>query len=297
VQTTTEVNIPDCALRQSTRDFLGRAGRMLVGDEWVWAASGKTFETFDPATGRVLAKVAEAELPDVNAAVSAARRALETANITPADREHLLLRLAELVEAHADELAEIECLDNGKPIGVARLIDVVKAPAFIRYMAGWATRIDGSTIMPAVNLGPKVRLGAYTVNQPVGVVAGIIPRNFPLAMALWEVCPALVTGSTVVLKPAEQTPLSALRLGELILEAGVPAGVVNIVTGYDHKAGAALVGHPGINRMAFMGSNEVRNPIARAAAENSTRIREFGRERGKMAIDVYTETKSVVMAY
>ena len=269
------ISLPDYPLAPATRGFLGRAGRMLVGDEWTWAESGKTFDSFDPASGRVIARVASAGEADIDKAVAAARNALESSAwsvMLPADRERALLKLADLVEAHTDELSELESLDNGKPLTVARMIDVGKAPAFIRYMAGWATKIEGSTMRPSVNLGPKTRLMAYTLKEPVGVVAAIIPWNFPLAMALWKICPALATGSTVVLKPAEQTPLSALRLGELVLEAGIPAGVVNVVTGYGETAGAALAGHRGINKIAFTGSTEVGKIIARAAAENVTRV-------------------------
>jgi phenylacetaldehyde dehydrogenase len=273
--TSTDLQLPGYVLTQPTRDFLKRVGKMLIGSEWVWAASGKTLDSFDPATGRVIARVAAADKADVDRAVLAARSAVDTSawsSTLPAERERLLLKLADLIEARTEELAEIESLDNGKPLAVARMIDVGKAPAFVRYMAGWATKIEGSTIAPSVNLGPKARLTAYTLKEPVGVVGAIIPWNFPLAMALWKICPALATGSTVVLKPAEQTPLSALRLGELVLQAGFPPGVVNIVTGFGESAGAALAGHPGINKIAFTGSTEVGKLIARAAAENVTRM-------------------------
>jgi phenylacetaldehyde dehydrogenase len=262
-------------LSVETRAFLTRAGKLLIGGEWVPAASGRSFETLDPATGRVITSVASADKEDVDRAVRAARAALESppwSSMLPVERERLLLRLADLVERHAPELVELEALDNGKTAAVARMIDIGRAPNFIRYMAGWATKIEGTTVTPSVSMGPHVRFAAYTLKEPVGVVAGIIPWNFPFVMALWKLCPALATGSTVVLKPAEQTPLSALRLGELVLEAGFPPGVVNILTGHGEPAGAALVAHPGIDKIAFTGSTEVGKCIARAAAENVTRV-------------------------
>ena len=259
----------------ATQAFLARAGKMLIGGDWVAARSGKTFETLDPATARVIARVAAGDKEDVDRAVRQARNALEGSAWTgmlPAERERLLLKLADLVEKHTDELVEIESLDNGKPATVARLIDVGRAPNFIRYMAGWATKIEGSTITPSVSMGPQARFTAYTLKEPVGVVGAIIPWNFPFVMALWKMCPALATGSTIIIKPAEQTPLSALRLGELVLEAGFPPGVVNIVTGYGETAGAALASHAGLDKIAFTGSTAVGKAIARAAAENVTRV-------------------------
>lgn len=263
------------AVGDSARAFLARAGKMLIGGAWVDAASGETFDTRDPATGQVIASVASGDREDVDRAVRAARTALGSpswASLLPAERERLLLKLADLVEQNTDELIELEVIDNGKPASMARMIDIGRAPNFIRYMAGWATKIEGATISPSVRTGPQSRIMAYTLKEPVGVVAGIIPWNFPFVMALWKTCPALAAGNTVVLKPAEQTPLSALRLGELVLEAGFPEGVVNIVTGFGEKAGAALASHPGISKIAFTGSTEVGKAIARAAAENVTRV-------------------------
>jgi phenylacetaldehyde dehydrogenase len=263
------------SLSAGTRDFCSRTGKLLIGGDWVNAASGKTFETRDPATGIVITQVQAGDAEDIDRAVRQARLALEKSawtTLLPADRERLLLKLADLVEKHTSELVEIEALDNGKPASVARMIDIGRAPNFIRYMAGWATKIEGSTISPSVNVGPHARFTAYTLKEPVGVVGAIIPWNFPFVMALWKMCPALATGSTIVLKPAEQTPLSALRLGELVLEAGFPPGVVNIVTGFGETAGAALAKHPGIDKIAFTGSTAVGKSIARAAAENVTRI-------------------------
>jgi phenylacetaldehyde dehydrogenase len=272
---TAENILTEYPLDKAAREFLARAGKMLIDGKWVNAESGKTFDVFDPASGAVIAQVASADRADVDKAVRAARKALEEsawATMTPANREHLMLKLADLVEAHAEELAQLESLDNGKPLGFARMIDIGTAPSFIRYMAGWATKIGGETIHPSINMGPDVKFFAYTLKEPVGVAAAIIPWNFPLQMALWKLCPALATGSTIVLKPAEQTPLTALRLGELVLEAGIPPGVVNIVTGFGETAGAALAGHPGIDKVAFTGSTEVGKIVARAAADNVTRV-------------------------
>lgn len=255
--------------------FLARAGKMLIDGQWTEAASGESFETRDPATGRLIGRVAAGGAEDVDRAVAAARRALESGpwgRMLPVARERLLLNLADLVERHTDELVELESLDNGKPITIARMIDIGRAPNFIRYMAGWATKIEGATITPSVSMGPHARFHAYTLKEPVGVVGGIIPWNFPFVMALWKSCPALAAGSAVILKPAEQTPLSALRLGELIIEAGFPEGVVNIVTGLGETAGAALAAHPGIDKIAFTGSTAVGKAIARAAADNVTRV-------------------------
>lgn len=263
------------SLGEGTRAFLGRAGRMLVNGEWVAAASGETIDVFDPASERVIARVPNAGPADVDAAVRAAAAALESPvwrGMKPAARERCMLKLADLVEAHADELAEIESLDNGKLLGFAKMLDVGTAPPFIRYMAGWATKIEGSTIANSLDMGPQSQFISYTLKEPVGVVGAIIPWNFPLQMVLWKLCPALATGSTIVIKPAEQTPLSALRLAELIEAAGIPPGVVNVVTGTGEKTGAALTSHPRLDKIAFTGSTEVGKLIARAAADNVTRV-------------------------
>ena len=217
---------------------------MLINGKWVDAASGKTFPTYNPATGEVLANVAEGDKEDINRAVAAARAAFDTgpwSKITPSQRGKLIWKLADLIEKHAEEFAQLESLDNGKPVTVARMADVPGTIDMFRYMAGWATKIEGNTI-PISAHGAKFL--AYTLREPVGVVGQIIPWNFPLMMASWKLGPALATGCCVVLKPAEQTPLTALLLGELIQEAGIPDGVVNIVPGYGETAGAALSAHP-----------------------------------------------------
>jgi len=255
--------------------FVRQPRKMLIGGKWVGAASGKTFPTFNPATGDVLAQVAEGDREDIDRAVKAARKAFETGpwrRMTPSERGRLVWKLADLMEAHLEELAQLETLDNGKPITVSRAGDVPLAIDLFRYMAGWATKIEGNTIPISVPYTPGARYHAYTLREPVGVVGQIIPWNFPLLMAAWKLGPALAAGCTVVLKPAEQTPLSALRLGELFAEAGFPEGVVNIVTGYGETAGAALAAHPDVDKVAFTGSTAVGKLILAAAAGNLKKV-------------------------
>ena len=254
-------------------EFVARPRRMLIDGAWVEAASGKTFPVYDPATEEVIAHVAEGDTEDVERAVRAARRAFDTGpwrTVTPSERGRMLWRLADLLEAHLEEFAQLEALDNGKPLKVARAADVPLAVDMFRDMAGWAT----SRAIPShLGLtGPASQLFACTRHEPIGVVAQIIPWNFPLLMAAWKLAPALACGCTVVLKPAEQTPLSALRLGELIQEAGFPAGVVNIVSGYGETAGAALAAHPAVDKVAFTGSTEVGKLIVQAAAGNLKKV-------------------------
>ena len=251
--------------------FVAKKHRLLIDGKWVEAQSGKTFEVEDPATQAVIAHVPSGDQADIDLAVAAARRAFESgpwSRISPGDRSRLVWRLADLLEQHADEFAELEALDNGKPVTNARKDDVGGAINMFRYMAGWATRLNGETV-PVSSPG---NWHAYTLRQPVGVVGQIIPWNFPLLMAAWKLAPALAAGCTIVLKPAEQTPLSALRFGELIAEAGIPDGVVNIVTGYGETAGAALANHPDVDKVAFTGSTEVGKLIVKAAAGNLKRV-------------------------
>ncbi|MEW6642891.1 MAG: aldehyde dehydrogenase family protein [Pseudomonadota bacterium] len=262
------------AISQATRDFIAKARPMLIDGQWVQSRSGRTLPVFDPSNGQVLTTVPAGAAADVDDAVNAARSAFEGAEwrkFRPVDRERLLLRLADAVEAHGDELAELECLDNGKSLVLARRVDLKNTIEFLRYIAGWATKIEGSTVDVSF---PRPRDGdyfAYTRKEPVGVVGAIIPWNFPLMMAAWKIGPALATGCTIVLKPAEETPLTALRLGELLLEVGCPKGVVNIVTGEGPDAGAALASHPGIDKVAFTGSTEVGKLVGKAAMDNMTR--------------------------
>jgi len=262
-------------LLDEVSSFLAKPRPMWIGGRWVEAASGRCFETLDPARGEPLASVASGDAEDVDRAVAAARRAFEGSawgSITPSERGRLLGRLADAVEAHADELAQLESLDNGKPVAVARGADVPLAADCLRYYAGWATKIEGETIPVSVPFAPGARFLNYTLREPVGVVGQIIPWNFPLLMAAWKLGPALAAGCTVVLKPAEQTPLTALRLGTLIEETGFPDGVVNIVTGFGETAGAALAAHPGVDKVAFTGSTEVGKLIVKAAAGNLKKV-------------------------
>src|SRR3954451_13555263 len=238
------------------REFLAAdTHELLIDGERVAAAGGATFDTPDPSTGERLATVGHAGAQDVDRAVQAARRAFEEGSdwrkMSAADRGRRIYALAGLIEAHADELAQLESLDNGKPLKFARAVDVAQTIAHLEYYAGWPTKIEGDTIPVAGR-----DLFCYTRREPVGVCGQIIPWNFPLLMAAWKLGPALAAGCTVVLKPAEQTPLTALRLGELALEAGIPPGVVNVVTG-DGETGAALVDHPGVDKIAFTGSTAV----------------------------------------
>jgi phenylacetaldehyde dehydrogenase len=223
----------------------------------------------------VLARVAEGDREDIDRAVKAARAAFDSgpwSRMTASERGRAIWKLADLIEQHLQEFAELETLDNGKPLKVARAADVPLAVDLFRYMAGWATKIEGNTIPISVPYTPGAKYHAYTLREPVGVVGQIIPWNFPLLMAAWKLGPALATGCTVVIKPAEQTPLSCLRLGELVQEAGIPDGVVNIVPGYGETAGAALAAHPDVDKIAFTGSTEVGKLILQAAAGNLKKV-------------------------
>jgi phenylacetaldehyde dehydrogenase len=255
--------------------FLSTPRQMLIGGDWRDAASGRSIDVRDPATGETITTVPDGGAADVDDAVRAARVAFESAEwggARPVDRERWLLRLADLVDANANELAEIETLDNGKPLSMSQRVDVPSAVDFLRYCAGWATKIEGTTVDVSVPALRKSEFFAYTRREPVGIVGAIIPWNFPLLMAAWKVGPALATGCSIVLKPAEDTPLSALRLAELALEAGIPRGAFNVVTGYGETAGAALASHPGIDKVAFTGSTAVGKRIGQAAINNMTRL-------------------------
>jgi acyl-CoA reductase-like NAD-dependent aldehyde dehydrogenase len=246
----------------------GPAKQLLIGGKWVPAKSGKTFVSINPANEEGLALIAEGDKADVDEAVKAARRAFEEGKwpaTGPHQRTRLLLKIAELIEAHAEELATLETLDNGLPLGVTRGMATGAADTF-RYYAGWPTKIYGET-----NPSEPSMLN-YTLREPVGVCGQIIPWNGPLMMAAWKIAPALACGNTVILKPAEQTPLTALRLGELLLEAGIPDGVVNIITGFGETAGAAIASHPDIDKVAFTGSTEVGKLILQASAGNLKRV-------------------------
>ncbi|MCW5251218.1 aldehyde dehydrogenase family protein [Streptomyces sp. SHP 1-2] len=247
--------------------------RMLIDGAWVDALDGATFDSVDPATERVIARVPRAGARDVDRAVRAARAAFEPGSrwrtMSPSKRGRLIHRLGDLVLEHAEELALIESTDNGKPLTHAAFADIPMTADMFHYMSGWATKIEGNTI-PFSAAAPG-RFLSFTQREPVGVVGQIIPWNFPVMMAAWKLAPVLAAGCTVVLKPAEQTPLGALRLGELIQEAGIPDGVVNIVTGFG-DAGAALAAHHDVDKVAFTGSTEVGKEIVRAGAGNLKKL-------------------------
>jgi phenylacetaldehyde dehydrogenase len=261
----------DSRIGSKTAEFFSRQHRMLIDGRFVLAASGKTFPVYNPATGEVVARVPEAEAEDVNRAVIAARRAFDDgpwSKMSPSQRGQLLWKVADLLEANLEEFAEIESLDNGKPLSVARVADLPLAVDMFRYMAGWATKITGSTL----SFATPGAFHSYTMREPIGVVAQIIPWNFPLLMAAWKLAPALASGCCVVLKVAEQTPMSGLRLAELFDQAGFPAGVVNVLTGYGEGAGAPLAEHPLVDKVAFTGSTEVGKLIVKASAGNLKKV-------------------------
>jgi acyl-CoA reductase-like NAD-dependent aldehyde dehydrogenase len=264
---TTDAAAPLC---EATREFIAREHAMVVDGRRHAPRDGGAFPTYDPATGSVLARVPQAGPADVDAAVAAARRAFAIGapwrSMSAAERGRLIHALAQLVESHEQELAELESLDNGKPLRFARDVDVADCIAYLEYYAGWPTKIEGLTVPTG---DPRVL--CYTRREPVGVCAQIVPWNFPLLMAVWKIGPALAAGCTVVLKPAEQTPLTALRLGELALEAGLPPGVLNVITG-DASTGAALVAHPDVDKVAFTGSTAVGREIAERCGRDLKRV-------------------------
>jgi acyl-CoA reductase-like NAD-dependent aldehyde dehydrogenase len=260
--------LPD-ALGGPAREFIAQPQRLLIGSERLDAADGRTFATLDPATGTEIAEVALGGPEDVARAVAAARAAFAEgpwSSMPASARERLMHALADAIEARAEEIAQIESLDNGKPVGLAQYVDVNGAVGHLRYFAGWPTKIEGG-VLPV----SAPNMHCYTRREPVGVCAQIIPWNFPLLMAAWKLGPALAAGCTVVLKPAEQTPLSALRIGELALEVGFPPGVLNVLTG-DGATGAALVDSPGVDKIAFTGSTVVGREIGAKAGRDLKRV-------------------------
>jgi len=234
-------------LDRDVEAFVATPRQLFINGQWADAASGKTFETPNPATGETLARVAEGGAEDIDRAVRAARKAFDDgpwSRMTPSERGRIIWRIGDLILEHAEELAQLESLDNGKPYAVALGADVPLAADMFHYMAGWATKIEGNSINISVPYMPGANFHSYTLREPVGVVGQIIPWNFPLLMAAWKLGPALAAGNTVILKPAEQTPLTALRLAGLIAVAGMPEGVVNVVPGYGETAGAILIKLP-----------------------------------------------------
>lgn len=257
-----------------TADFISRPLQMYVDGQWVESVSGRRFDTVDPATEQVITTVPHSGPEDVERAVRAARRAFEDGpwpTMTPAERQRMIWRIAEGITARADQFAELESIDNGKSVAVAKAVDVTWAAEIFYYYAGWATKIEGRTVPVSVPWAPGGKFHAFTLREPVGVCAQITPWNFPLVMAAFKVAPALACGNTVILKPAEQTPLTALLLAEVIAEAGVPAGVFNLLTGFG-DVGAALSAHNGVDKVAFTGSTEVGKKIVNAASGNLKKV-------------------------
>ena len=261
------------AYSETAQAFLNRAPRLFVNGEWVESGHDRTIAVYDPSTGREIARVVDASDADVDRAVAAARAAFDDgrwSGLAPYKRQRLMERLADLIEANLAELAELESVDNGKPRTMSERLDIPACVMTLRYMAGWATKISGEHVEPAGY--PAGAMHAYVRREPVGVCAQIVPWNFPLMMAVQKIAPALAAGCTIVLKPAEQTPLTALRLGDLIAESGIPSGVVNIVTGFGETAGDRLVRHPQVDKVAFTGSTEVGKLINRNATDTLKRV-------------------------
>ncbi|MGD9597202.1 MAG: aldehyde dehydrogenase [Steroidobacteraceae bacterium] len=258
----------------ATQAFLARPHTLYIGGRWVAPLAGRRFDVFDPGTGGKIATAAAGEAADIDAAVAAARAAFAGpwSKFTAAERGRVLWKLADLVEQHAAELTELEVLDNGQPLAVAQHVVRNLAPEFFRYYAGWPTKIEGATI-PAAPQGRRPgEVLSFTLREPIGVVGAITPWNAPLPMLMVKLAPALAAGCTLVLKPAELTPLTALRMAELCTAAGVPDGVVNVVTGFGETAGAALAAHPGVDKIAFTGSTAVGRLIVKAATGNLKKV-------------------------
>jgi phenylacetaldehyde dehydrogenase len=268
------VSMSAVTLSESVREYTEGDVRMLIGDTWTAAISGETFPVFDPATGAQIARAPRGGATDVDRAVKAARAALKGPwrLTTPQERGKAIWRLADLVEAHLEDFSQIDSLDNGKPINEMRFFDVPFTVDMLRYFAGWPTKLTGDTIPISYPASFGGAFHAYTLRQPVGVVGAITPWNLPLLMVVKKLAPALAAGCTIVIKPAEQTPLSMQLLARLALEAGIPEGVVNFVTGFGEEAGAALVSHPGVDKISFTGSSEIGKLIARQATDTLKRV-------------------------
>lgn len=265
----------EVALEPAVRQLLDSPCRMLIDGQWVTSEAGKTFDVYNPATDTVIAQAQSADKNDVNKAVKAARRAFDDGpwtQMSPAERGRIVWRIGDLIMKYQEELAQLESLDNGKPISIARAADVPLASELFQYMAGWATKLNGEQIGITVPYAPGAEWHAYTRREPVGVCGQIIPWNFPLLMAAWKLGPALACGNTVVMKLAEETPLSGLKLAEIMQEAGVPDGVVNIITGFGEEAGAPIAAHPLVDKIAFTGSTEVGRLIVDAAKGNLKKV-------------------------
>jgi phenylacetaldehyde dehydrogenase len=277
------------SLSPRVKSFIGQPRQALIDGRWQSARDEATFEVFNPATEEVIAHVADCKKADVDLAVAAARKAFDSGpwpNMSPSQRGRILWKIGDLILENLEELAQLESLDNGKPVSVARAADVPLAADLFHYMAGWATKIEGNTLALSVPYTPGTEYHAYTRREPIGVVAQIIPWNFPLLMAAWKLGPVLTAGCTVVLKPAEETPLSALRLAQLCLDAGLPAGVLNVVTGFGDSCGAPLAANPHVNKVAFTGSTEVGKLIVKAAANDLKKVTlELGGKSPNIVLD------------
>ncbi len=261
------------AYSEGVQQLLKREPALFINGEWVRSTHDARIPIHDPSTGREISSMVDASIADVDRAVAAARTAFDDgrwSGLSPYQRERVIMRLADLVEAHIPELAELESIDNGKPRSASQGYDLPKCVQTLRYMAGWATKLSGEHIEPSGM--PTGAIHAYVRREPIGVAAQIVPWNFPLMMAVQKIAPALAAGCTIILKPAEQTSLTALRLADLIAEAGIPAGVVNIVTGMGETAGDRLVRHPDVDKVAFTGSTEVGKIINRAATDTLKRV-------------------------
>ena len=283
-------------LSDKARSFIHQDKGLFIGGEWRAASGGGTIGVVDPSSGEEIARIADASEADVDAAVAAARRALGDsawADLQPFRREALMLKLADAIEAETRSLAEIETLNSGKLIGNTMLFDAELPVHSLRYVAGWASRLNGETMDLSVPYLPDMRFSGFTRRYPVGVVAAITPWNVPLCMAVWKLAPVLATGCTIVLKPAEQTSLTALRLAELCAEVGIPDGVVNVITGTGAGAGRMLVNHPGIDKINFTGSTEVGREIAVSAARN---FKKYNLELGGKSPLVITESADLDQA-
>lgn len=262
----------------ATTSFLQREHKLFINNEWRAAERGSTFAAYNPATEEEIAQVAEATTQDVDLAIAAAREAFDNPQsawrmMRPRDRQNLMLKLADLMERDAQILAELECLDNGKSAAVAQAVDIRIGIDVIRYMAGWATKISGKSVDVSLPYMPvETQFHGFTRREPVGVVAAIVTWNFPFLLACWKLAPALATGCTMVMKPADETPVTALKIAELIEEAGFPPGVFNLITGGAAETGAALSSHPGVNKITFTGSTQVGAIIGKAAMNNMARL-------------------------
>ena len=271
-----DASILNYKVNDNVGSFLGQKQKLYINGKWVDTDSSKTFDVEDPATGKNISTCSAGNSKDIDKAVKAARNAFDSgkwSSMPPNERGKIIWKIGDLIDEHTEELAQLESLDNGKPVAIAGAADVPLSSDIMRYMAGWATKIEGETIPISVPYTPGAQYHSYTLREPVGVVGQIIPWNFPLLMMAWKLAPALAAGCTIVLKPAEQTPLSALRLTEIIHESGIlPEGVLNVVTGLGEDAGAPLAAHPDVDKVAFTGSTEVGKLITKAAAGNLKKV-------------------------